>query len=132
MTEHPYITVELALQGLEAAVEERGVGFYYTDLFDKQEFTVCEYVTVPKGGGTAKPACIVGLALAKLGWTTEEIASLPNTRALMLFRDGNVAGTEEAGRVLSAAQYQQDNGFMWGEALGAARRTADELASARS
>ena len=128
MTKHPYVTTDLALQALEQAVAKRGESFVYTSRYLKE--SVCRYVDAPMGGGAFEPACIVGVALSELGWTTEEIKGIRNTNVLeMVAFTPRLEGDHEAFEIWMVAQKAQDGGQTWGQALAEARTRAGELVS---
>lgn len=129
--ENRTITFDEALQALDACVAERGEDYLYPEegKIDK----ICQYwwgpdraESLPEG-----PACIVGLALSKLGASDEFI------RDLALINAQTVLSQLAAGKrwlidpdvvgLMRAVQIQQDTGKPWGYAVRQA--AADHYAS---
>lgn len=92
-----------------------------------------EFVYVPPGGpGTTcyyvldgEGSCIIGRALFALGLIDNSIPFDDNTLTVgALFNTLGIEVDGEEGIWLREVQYQQDSGKPWGEAVGAADRTA--------
>lgn len=108
------ITRESFSAALDAAVEERGAEFVYpyewrvlVSADDPNRNTTCQYAL--KDG---TPACIVGLALSKLG---VDVSQLENTDATTILYS---LGVDDVGLQSAAADAQesQDGGHTWGAA----------------
>lgn len=102
---------------MEAAVAERGADYVYT--YTKNIFNRCEY-TEEDGA----PGCIIGLALAKLGYTGENTRTLAYGCGLgavqALLRLG--VHDERLRAAAELAQRAQDGGEDWGAALATYHR----------
>lgn len=116
------------LVALEAAVAERGADYVYD--YGSTPSGNCVYV-----GSDGTPSCIVGVALSKLGVSVETLKAEGQTgaaggrtpfNAIAIGSRSDLAAllTPAAVNVLAAAQFRQDSGESWGEALNAARRAA--------
>lgn len=108
------------LDGLRRAVDRHGPDTLYTDRhpgFDANDLAAsCLYVHPATGQG----CCIVGVFLEGMGllrFTEEGVA----VEGLNLMAGDDV---QHVARVLRAAQYTQDAGGTWGDALDAAERSA--------
>lgn len=109
-------------EAMEAAVAERGEDWTYPE-YDAENADygdtnwhydggTCRYVTRDE----KEPACIIGLALTKMGLPPEKIDM--RTGALNLLGTLNVATGAER-QAARYAQSKQDAGRSWGEALAA-------------
>ena len=113
-----------ALEWLQRAVATQGPEFVYSV---SGRSTGCHYRPVQAYGESdprSKTGCLIGTAMVLAG---REIHPEMEGRSVM---DGfcilswNLSG--EAARVLATAQWAQDNGKSWGEALAAAITFAGE------
>lgn len=129
MTDVPGLTVPLtpddAERGLKLAVHERGGDFRYQDRYGTggELVNMCAYEV------EGEPACIVGLALHKLGWPVRELVEIDCAdegggiadliaAEHVFIADGGARRVVIA--MLSDAQTTQDTGATWEEALQAA------------
>lgn len=108
------ITRETFSAALHEAVAERGGDFVYPDEWKRDipdsYVSVCQYYADGVG-----PACLIGVALSKLGVPDEYLAKIRGGAANELRRLG-----VEDGPLLDAAviaQMSQDGGHTWGVAL---------------
>lgn len=103
-------TQETFTAAMRAAVEDRGAGFIYPA--DDPEWVGtngCRYRTT-----TGQPACIVGLALSKLGLlNAPEVGEYLS--AIAVLRE--LGFGEQTAKAANEAQMKQDEGAPWGEAL---------------
>lgn len=115
------ITRHSAIQGLSALVEEKGEGFVYTQHTGREGTKQCRYVH----NGAAD--CMIGQFLAAQGIPLERLAEADKIYAWSgapaselidsLINEGLVIASDGATNVLAAAQFAQDGGMTWGEAL---------------
>lgn len=119
------LEVEDAIHALREAVKERGPNYCYPVVEDDPPAS-CHYKWTPedadrvKGAVVGKPACGVGLALAKRGILDTLVPShtaVNNARSIngMFGVHHHISG--RAIEVLSAFQTMQDRGTPWGLAL---------------
>src|SRR5215469_14271687 len=111
MIDHPFIDTTLAEQLLEKAIAEKGEGHKGN----------CQYVSRDLQTNELAPSCIVGVGLALLGWTPQELLSFQSRGIASLMITGDVKGSSKAGELLSWAQGEQDMGKTWGEVLQSTR-----------
>lgn len=120
------LTYKQAVAGLERAVREKGEGYTYERVGGEEG--ACAYFD-PE---TKEPSCIVGHVFSYMGFTYEDIAALetgssdPNLWSVSPVTDGLLDDllAESTRRLLVEAQYLQDRGEPWGEALKGAKRVA--------
>jgi hypothetical protein len=119
------ITHEDVLRVMTEVVEEYG----HDHVYQKQPGPrgpkdLCVYI---KDG---KPSCLIGHVLVRLGvdvgFLTDRNSSQINGHGFTS-SGSNLPWTAEAAQVMQAAQHIQDMGAPWGEALRAARSTAQNL-----
>lgn len=114
------ITLDMALEALNAAVEEKGADYVY-----EGEGTFCAYVAFDE------PSCIVGNALHRLGVSIPTLvkmdkcaiggAVISSPKVLDVLEDSGFILDDEAVMLLSTAQVLQDDDVPWGDAVRAAR-----------
>lgn len=107
-------------EALEAAVAERGEDWTYPkyqevpgSCLDTEWHYVggaCRYVTRTAN----EPACIIGLALTKMGFTPRQLDARASAGSMMEVLD---VGTTDERDAAYTAQRKQDTGGTWGEAL---------------
>lgn len=103
----------LVTQAITAVVAEKGADYTYDLYADGNEGT-CVYV---KDG---KPSCLVAQVMVRLGYDVETLAAIEGTTPLSgRFREAFPGVTTPVAEALSAAQWRQDDGYTWGEALAA-------------
>lgn len=117
------VDVDEALELLQRAVDEKGENFVYQ--------------RSPKAGGCLYvhddvPGCIVGHVLHYLGvpldaMSTVEGKWINQADVTWLLIGCGISLTYKALRILIEAQFIQDGGRPWGDALAAARRVAMDL-----
>lgn len=120
------IDANTVLSLMNAAVDEKGVDYIYT-----QEFEVCQNFDP----GTGDPKCIVGHILYDLGVTSDDcrdgggvghtVNTLRRTRPELTLTLGAVM-------VMQAAQTAQDSGVAWGQARDIGQGVGHALSSAQS
>jgi hypothetical protein len=112
-----------ALEAIRQAVDERGRDYLYRDEFgEAYRITgVCAYVV----GG--KCACLIGLALLKLGLTFEELSNIDNSGINSVALPERVNLTKGGMAVFMTGQRIQDINLTWGTALAAAEVMAYTL-----
>lgn len=116
-------------EAIEAAVEERGAAWEYPKYEEVPTSWhgiggECLYVT----SDTKQPACIVGLALAKMGFAADQMDVITNAPEIMEQLD---VGSNEERCAAMCAQEVQDNGGSWGEALKEYHNSLDVQAAER-
>lgn len=114
------ITFDMALEALNAAVDEKGADFVY-----QGEGTFCTYAAYDE------PSCIVGNALHRLGVSISTLekmdhcmiggAVISSPKVLDVLEDSGFDLDYEAIVLLSTAQVLQDDEVPWGDAVRAAR-----------
>lgn len=114
------ITFDMALEALNAAVEEKGDDYVY-----EGEGTFCAYVA------SGEPSCIVGNALHRLGVSIPTLvemdrcaiggAVISSPKVLEVLEDSGFDLDYEAVMLFSTAQVLQDDEVPWGDAVRAAR-----------
>lgn len=116
------ITLESAIDGVTAIVEEFGEDFIY----QKEPGGMCRYVRI------GEPDCIVGKFLASVGVPVQRLADYDcgggETAYAVLenLEDAGLLVAEEgASRFLTALQGRQDSGLPWGESLRNAKAQVD-------
>ena len=119
------ITFDMALEALNAAVDEKGSDYVY------------------KGGGTfcayqefGEPSCIVGNALHCLGVPIRTLAEMDqcsfagsvisSRKVLDILEDSGFVLDDDAVMLLTAAQVLQDDAVSWGDAVRVAREETEE------
>lgn len=119
------ITFDMALEALNAAVDEKGDDYVY-----EGEGTFCAYVA------NGEPSCIVGNALHRLGVSIPTLAEMdycaiggavitsPKVLEVLEYRGFTL--DYDAVMLLSAAQTLQDDQVPWGDAVRVAREEAAE------
>lgn len=134
------ITAAQALEALAQAVERKGEGYVYTDQATGIRAGTDEWydkgVDCRYAGPDGEPACIVGTALSIADRAAFEAVRVIEAAdgsfpAIHLHRGTKsipVVATADAANVFYWAQTVQDSGATWGEALGAARKYAAEVA----
>src|SRR5215207_3245486 len=112
MTYNSDQTIEL----LQRAVAEKGDGYVYpgADGYDTFSCRYADYLTVA-------PSCLIGHVLDYLGLLSEAAEGHSANRMEVVHNQF----TPGSALVLRAAQILQDKGHAWGEALIAAKETAD-------
>lgn len=104
------ITVENFTEAMRTAVAKRGADYVYIKEPDE---TACRYTR--KNG---EPGCIIGAALAELGYTGDNTVSISYSRngpAQEILR--NLNAPVSVGLAAQRAQGAQDIGKCWGDAL---------------
>lgn len=100
---------------MEAAVAERGEDYVYPkdnpDFWHPHDKT-CVYQTP-----TGEPACLIGLAMDKLGLDTPGYIETEETAYMMMNTHHEAEFPDNVKRAAEAAQYAQDRENTWGEAL---------------
>jgi hypothetical protein len=114
------ITYDMALEALNAAVEEKGADYVY-----EGEGTFCAYVA------SGEPSCIVGNALHRLGVSIPTLVKMDkcaiggsvitSRKVLDVLEDSGFTLDGDVITLLSTAQTLQDDEVPWGEAVRAAR-----------
>lgn len=113
------ITLESAIEGVTAIVEEFGENYVY----ERPYGASCLYVF------DGQPSCIVGKFLAKVGVPLERLARADEARGVIArdligqleYEDVIATDVPEVGRFLDVLQSEQDSGYHWGEALKLAK-----------
>jgi len=121
------LTVDNVLRTMEEVVSEYGADYVYRTDSSVQ----CVYVA------DGEPSCLVGHVLHRLGVPTEALFHLGDRSGVSqdakglvhaLVREGYAAPVPSSPfgpiAVLMEAQWRQDTGSTWGEALAAARKAA--------
>lgn len=117
------LTVQVAIDLLKRAVDEKGRDYVYVDQHDRlagQGSTHC--VNVVKVGGALVPSCIVGDTLVRHGVAPRWFAftntiGAPAYEVIRTLRAREWLDVDDdAVTLLSFAQRLQDNGETWGEA----------------
>lgn len=119
------ITEKAFTEAMVAAVSERGRDYVYPNELKGNEpgaelvGLYCLYFDL---NDPSKPLCLIGVAVSKCGVTMDDIKRLnqswPNTQnmtAAVLLRLHNAS--KKVIDAASSAQFVQDNGGTWGEAL---------------
>lgn len=119
------ITFDMALEALNAAVDEKGDDYVY-----QGEGTFCAYVA------SDEPSCIVGNALHRLGVSIPTLAKMDkcaiggavitSRKVLEVLEDSGFTLDDDAVILLSTAQTLQDDNVPWGVAVRAAREESVE------
>lgn len=116
------ITKQMALDGLEKAVEKRGADFNYVNTYG-----YCVYSEI----ATGEPRCLVGQVLSDLGVDMEFFQFQQRNEQVITTIVGDLLDNEVCGidskalDILRAAQRAQDEGETWGTALDTARQVAE-------
>lgn len=110
------ITFDMALEALNAAVDEKGDDYVY-----QGEGTFCAYVA------SDEPSCIVGNALHRLGVSIPTLvkmdkcaiggAVITSRKVLEVLEDSGFTLDDDAVILLSTAQTLQDDEVPWGKAV---------------
>ena len=109
-------TKEEAISWLEKAVAERGGDFVSQSRpvggpAEEIRGPYCVYVW------ENKPDCMIGVALHLAGWRIAELEARNDLDILDLTKFFQDRLSEEAARIFNVAQYSQDTGRAWGQAL---------------
>lgn len=120
-----FITFDMALEALNAAVDEKGSDYVY-----KGVGSICTYAAFDE------PSCIVGNALHRLGVSIPTLVKMDqcsfggsvitSPKVLEVLEDSGFALDDDAVTLLSAAQSLQDDNVPWGVAVRAAREESVE------
>ena len=114
------ITFDMALEALNAAVEEKGADYVY-----EGEGTFCAYVA------SDQPSCIVGNALHRLGVSIPTLVemdhctvggeAISSRKILEVLEGSGFILDNDAVMFLATAQVLQDAEIPWGDAVRMAR-----------
>lgn len=121
------INYDTALSALNNAIMVEGSDFVYakevlTITTYGDQYPTCSYLHMGKDGELTVPGCIVGRVLIDLGVPVEKIQPY-NTGHVAggilreLAKDNILSFTSKAASLLAYAQYVQDAGVEWGEAV---------------
>jgi hypothetical protein len=113
------ITDEQFTDALKAVVQERGKDFKYprgtegwSEKYGNGTYnTNCLYVRTD----VEEPACLIGAALHKAGVSLEELRAQEGQSAWAFVETYGISG--DKANAAQSAQYVQDDGKTWGEAL---------------
>lgn len=119
------ITFDMALEALNAAVDEKGDDYVY-----KEVGSICTYAAFDE------PSCIVGNVLHRLGVPIPTLvemdqcslggAVITSPKVLEVLEDSGFTLDNDAVTLLYAAQTLQDDAVPWGVAVRAAREESVE------
>lgn len=115
------VTPEQFDTAMEQAVRERGPDFVYPKGESGWRLNpsgMCRYVRTDK----EEPACLIGLALFKLGVPLEELRGYESSGADIVIDGTTSLGHEDVFAAATTAQSIQDEGSTWGEALRGYRK----------
>lgn len=120
-----HLSTEQAMAALEVVVAEAGEDYVYESPRHMQGGDEsCFYVHRDPDGSDARPGCLVGTALHRLGVPLGELEKHEGTDAFtMLWHITDLP--DRARGAFSGAQEAQDTGETWGEALRQAKRVLD-------
>lgn len=109
------LTYERALQALQRVVKGRE-DYVYPDSLKQQvpdrTVPVCMYFLDDQ-----EPGCIIGAALADLGYTREDLSPYEGKSARQVLAGLGIDYDAKAARLFEVAQGEQDSGRAWGGAL---------------
>lgn len=108
------LTVERARELLVAAIEEKGADYVYPE--SEKAFNSCMYLTY-EGQQPTGPSCLVGDVLIRAGVELNAIINVEGKSAWNAVPLLIPSTDERVVAALDAAQYEQDAGGTWGEAL---------------
>lgn len=106
-----HMTAQMALDGIDKAVEQRGEDYVYAEHFGPE----CQYVDAK----TAEPCCIVGQVLADAGVEMDIFLNVSNTYRIARLEEhleSVITFDKKAMNILNAVQDFQDHGRSWGQA----------------
>jgi hypothetical protein len=115
-------TAQQALELLEQAVATRGPDYRYPlRPAASGQSDACRYVW------DGEPDCLVAVALSLAGWSVAELREIEAFGQIGNLPHPDARISWQAIEVLRCAQYAQDEGTSWGDALRSAREFADHL-----
>jgi hypothetical protein len=118
MTKEPvFISYEMAVKALDAAVELKGADYHYEKVRGEGGIPVCRYFD-----RYAKPSCLVGYVFDMLGVDPIPFDDVDNgLGAAAMSNSGRVSYDAATLGLLQEAQVWQDNDKPWGDAVSKAK-----------